>query len=548
MPELLNLRTAGVKGINSDVKPWELEAEYMTSGANFRIFAGAIRASGGSNTWTTATAPNLIADELGNLVVDELGNQLVDSLGGTFNPGFILPVASTSADYWIAAGRNDVQVFDGATWTSIASTEGYNGVGAGDELNWTGCMLGSIPVINNPQAQPEVWVPQSPGQQLTPLQWDAANTWQDKGFSFKVIRSHKNFLFALNLTEGANELPNSYRWSTAADINGLPFTWDETDLSALAGKAQIGGDAGTIIDGLSLRDAFAIYSENAITMLDFTADEFVWQARELSSTIGLLAKDCVTEVKGTHFFLSDGDIVRNDGNKIDSIIHNRLRRRLASGISEATFTNSFTVRNNALKEVWFCVPEEDSIYPNVAYVYNWKDDSWAIRDLPEAGVAFAAYGSQAEATTTWDAWDGSWEEQQGVWGSRQLTPLDDTVIGVDSTTSSLIELDPALPTTDLGTVIERTDFPLEGHRQVTTITRLYPHIEGAGMLEIQVGSQDYAGAPIRWQPTQRFTPGVDRKLDVRTTGELHCWRLLSVGTISFDFSGMDVEYSRSGLR
>ena len=135
-----------------------------------------------------------------------------------------------------------------------------------------------------------------------------------------------------------------------------------------------------------------------------------------------------------------------------------------------------------------------------------------------------------------------------MWGSRQITPLDDTVIGVDSTSSSLIELDPSLSTADLNTVIERTDFPLEGHRQVTTMTRLYPHIEGSGMLDIQVGSQDYAGAPIRWQPPQRFAPETDRKLDVRTTGELHCWRFMSVGTVPFDFSGMDVEYSRAGLR
>jgi hypothetical protein len=547
MPELLTLSNAGVKGINSDIKPWELEPEFITSGANFRIFAGAIRASGGSEVWSLGSLSNPVVDEFDNIVIDEFGNTLVDQITATFNPGFLIPVAAVSADYWIAAGRSDVKVFDGATWTSIASAAGYASLGTDDELNWTGCKLGSIPIINNPQASPEYWSPQSPGQILQPLPFDASNTWLAKGYSFNCIRSHKNFLFALNLTEGGVELPNSYRWSTAADINGLPFTWDETDLSGLAGKAQLGGDAGTIIDGLSLRDAFAIYSENAITMLDFTGDEFVWRARDLSSTIGLLAKDCVVEVKGTHFFLSDGDIVKNDGNKIDSIIHNRLRRRLSSSISEEYFTNSFVVKNNALKEVWFCVPDDGAILPNIAYIYNWKDDSWAIRDLPEA-TAFAAYGSQAPATTTWNDWGGSWEEQSTVWGSRKITPLDDTIIGVNSASSALIMLDPSIPNTDLNTRIERTDFPLEGHRQVTTITRLYPHIEGAGSLNISVGSQDYAGAPIRWSPPSEFTPGVDRKIDVRTTGELHCWRMESIGTISFDFSGMDIEYAKNGQR
>ena len=126
--------------------------------------------------------------------------------------------------------------------------------------------------------------------------------------------------------------------------------------------------------------------------------------------------------------------------------------------------------------------------------------------------------------------------------------MDDTIIGVNSADSALIMLDPSIPNTDLNTRIERTDFPLEGHRQVTTITRLYPHIEGAGSLNISVGSQDYAGAPIRWSPPTEFTPGVDRKIDVRTTGELHCWRMESIGTISFDFSGMDIEFAKNGLR
>lgn len=547
MPELLTISNAGIKGINSDIKPWELAPEYITSGVNFRIFAGSLRASGGSDVWSLASTASPIVDEFDNIVVDEFDNVLVDQLGITFNPGFLIPVATVAADYWIAAGRSDVKVFDGTIWTPIASAAGYGSLGVDDELNWTGCMLGSIPVINNPQSHPEYWSPQSPGQILQPLSFDASNTWLAKGYSFKVIRSHKNFLFALNLTEGGVELPNSYRWSTAADINGLPFTWDETDLSALAGKAQLGGDAGTIIDGLSLRDAFAIYSENSITMLDYTGDEFVWKARELSSTIGLLAKDCVVEIKGTHYFLADGDIVKNDGNRIESVIHNRLRQRLSNSISSDYFTNSFAVKNDALKEAWFCVPENGAERPNVAYIYNWRDDSWAIRDLPE-DTAFAAYGSQATGAETWDSWGGTWDEQGGVWGSRKITPLDDTIIGVNSADSSLLLLDPDLPSTDINARIERTDFPLEGHRQVTTITRIYPHIEGSGPLLIQVGSQDYAGAAIRWTPSNEFTPGADRKIDVRTTGELHCWRIESIDAISFEFSGMDIEYSRNGLR
>tara|TARA_R110000803_G_scaffold210829_1_gene284074 strand:- start:17322 stop:18887 length:1566 start_codon:yes stop_codon:yes gene_type:complete len=519
--KLLTLSDIGTKGLNSDVAPWDLPPEFITAGKNFRVDAGSILSSGGSEVWSTS--------------------------GTAFNPGYLMHIPAVSSNYWLVYGRSAVYVFDGTTWTDVSSTAGYAGIGIDDEQLWTGCMLGQIPIASNPQGAPEYWSPQSPGQILQPLQFDAANTWAAKGYSFKVLRSHKNFLFALNLSEGASELPNSYRWSHPADINGLPFSWDETDLSSLAGKAQIGGNAGAIIDGHSLRDAFAIYSENATSVLDFTGDEFVWRRRELSTSFGLISRNCIAEVKGTHFFLGDGDIVMNDGNKIESIIHNKLRKQLISRMSVDAFTTSYVVNNLAKKELWFCVPEEDSLTPNVAYIYNWRDDSWAVRDLPTA-VNFATYGSQTDPTTTWDTWGETWDSASGTWGSRKSTPLDDTIVGVSSANSSLILMDPPSSASDLNAVIERTNFPLEGHKPVTTITRVYPHVEGSGDMIIQFGSQDYAGAPVRWKPEVTFNPGTQRKVDVRTTGELHCWRIRSVGSNAWSMSGIDIEYTTAGER
>ncbi len=520
MPKLLTLNSIGSKGLNSDVPEWDLPPEYITHGKNFRIHAGAISSSGGSEIWSSAPA--------------------------TFNAGHLRPVRSDS-DFILAAGRTAVYAFDGNLWTNITSAAGYAGIGAGDENKWTSCMLGRIPILNNPQHQPEFWSPQSAGQIMQPLQFDASNTWAAKGYSAKVIRSHKNFLFALGLQEGATELPTSYRWSTAADVNGLPFTWDEADPLGIAGKDQIDGSGGDIIDGLSLRDAFAIYSFNGISMLDFVGGEFIFKERVLSTTTSVISKDCVVEVKGTHFFLADGDIVRNDGNRIDSIIHNKIRRRLTSNMSVDGFENSYVLKHEALKEIWFCVPEESSTYPNIAYIYNWKDDSWAVRDLPE-NIAFSAYAPRTAPADTWDTVEGTWDTISRTWGSRKLTPLDETIIGIDIVEDDLVYLDPDVQTSDLNTVIERIGFPLEGHMPVTSISRVYPHIEGSSDLEIQFGSQDHAGAPVRWKPAVKFNPDKQRKVDIRTTGELHCWRITSIGTGKFTMSGMDIEYVENGIR
>jgi len=100
----------------------------------------------------------------------------------------------------------------------------------------------------------------------------------------------------------------------------------------------------------------------------------------------------------------------------------------------------------------------------------------------------------------------------------------------------------------LASRIERTDFPLEGFDNVTTITRIYPHIEGTNPVQIQVGSQDKAGGAVSWKPVATFTPGKGRKIDIRSTGSLHAWRIQSIGEGNWGFSGMDIEYEFAGKR
>ena len=527
MPELLTVENIGTKGLNTDNKAWSLPPDFITFGVNFRIFANSIRSAGGHALWSTPPV--------------------------NFFPGHLIHAGATGGDYWLVIGRDAVYSFDGTTWTDVSSAAGYAGVGVDDELLWSSCMLGQIPVINNPQAHPEYWSrPVSPGNILLPLPFDQTNTWKDMLYSFKILRSHKNYLFAMNLQENTDEFPDSFRWSHPADQGGIPPTWDETDDAFLAGKASLGGDGGQILDGRSLRDAFSIYSENAIDILDFTNDEFVWRRRSLSATVGLLARNCIVEIKGAHFFLADGDIVMNDGTSIKSIAHNRIRKQLTARINIDNFHRAYAVRNDALKEVWFCIPEEDAEYANVAYIYNWRDDSWAIRTIEESiNVAYAGYGSQSDPTAKWDVFTDtdSWDSQTRVWGSAILTPLDDTIVGCSPADGSLYFLDPpGTPDNAIQSRIERTDFPLVDQREVTTITRVYPHMDGEAELTVQFGSQDHAGAPIRWKPAQTFNPATDRKLDVRTTGELHCWRFDSIGKDNWAMSGFDIEFERSGRR
>ena len=568
MTERLSISNIGTKGLNTDIAPWDLPAEFLTYAFNFKISLNSIYSTGGYADWASPTAG--------------------------FNAGFLLAAGANSQNYWIVAGRTKVESFDGLTFTDISSVAGYAGLGTNDELLWTGCVLGGIPIINNPQSVPEYWSPAAPAQVMQPLMWDAVDTWAVKGVSARVIRAHKNFLFALNIS-GVTEQPDTYRWSTAADINGLPYTWDETDTAGLAGVASLGGDGGDIVDGLTLRDSFIIYSRNAIDVLDYTGGEFIWRRRELSNVIGLLNTNCVVEANGWHYFISASDVMKTDGTTIVSIIHGSIKRTFLDALDMTRFRQCFVMHNVNANEIWFCIPTGGTDYPSIAYVFNWSDESWAIRDLPNC--AFAAFGilysgpngpaglgsnglgggsgGPTGSAPTWENWAGSWKAQSGTWssGSSGLgttttlpdgtlnpggtphtytlqTQFADSPICVINSNSALKILEPISGITSgtRETVLERTDFPLNGIQQVTTIREVYPKIRGTSPVSIQFGSQKLPGGEVYWKPPMIFTPGVDRKLNIRSTGSLHAWRISSEGITNWELSGMDFIYEKSGVR
>jgi len=541
MAEILRINQMGNQGLNSDTAPWELPLGYITYGHNFRSKFGKMYPFSGSYAMLSAPENNT-------------------------GYGFLTRIRNSISDYWVQASRSDVYIVDIRVnkWVRISEMD-YDLL-EGGEFDWNATQLGQYLIMNNPGSYPEYYLdipdnddrnhleelpfmpnplydPEFPDNILDPQ--PQFLTWKKLGQGCKIMRSHKDFLIALNLT-GDDPAPNGYRISHPADINGLPFTWDERDTSGIAIKATLGGDGGEIVDGLTLRDSFFIYSRSSLDYLVYNSNsEFYWERKELSSTAGLLRSNCLVEVKGSHFFLSEGDMVMNNGNDITSIIYNKLLRRFNANTSEDTSKTSFVVKHDLAKEIWFCVPEDSSPTPNMAYVYNWKEDTWNLRDLPYNTVS-ASYGHLVSLNDQWGVASGTWASDNNTWG---ITRTYNEILGANDSTGKLMDLDTNSDINEeaLNCVIERTDFPLADHRGNNMIIRAYPSAEGDPFI-MQFGSQQQAGGPVNWESEQVFTPGVTRKLDFRSTGELLCYRIKSIDKNRFKISGMQIEYVPSGVR
>jgi len=528
MKQLLKLNNLGDSGLNSDRLPSELPPTFITSGQNFRLRDGYIVPLFGST-----------------LVLDPPNTD-------TFEFGFIKNVRNKLGDYWVVANRDSVHLAFSRLlgWIDISSRD--YGIPEGGQFDWTGSQLGQILILNNPDTFPQYWVGEEFQDSLTDLPFAPGLTWRDQGLRCRSMRAHKNFLIALNL-DGSEEVPNGYRISHPADENGLPFTWDVTARDSIAIKAQLGGDGGEIVDGLTLRDSFIIYSRNSIDALTFNpSSEFYWTRREVSSTVGLLSSNCLTEVKGVHYLIVDSDIVVNDGSTIRSILYGKILRRFNSRVNDFTKYNSFVVRNDIKHEVWFCVPELDSETASMAYIYNWKTDSWSLSALPDGTVSMD-YGidpnlAEQELLGTWRFAQGTWAEQTRPWGTRKVSTVDEILVSVNDT-GTVVNNDPSgtIIEDELNMVVERTDVPILDHRGNVSFTRVYPTASGDAFI-IQIGTQQQTGGPVEWSLEATFDPEIDRYIDIRRTGEQLCYKVKSIGKNKFKFSGLEIEYIAAGER
>jgi hypothetical protein len=509
----------GQSELNTDLDPAELQADYFTFGQNFVFRNGKIQPHNGQTSITEAPA--------------------------NFFVGKILFVNSVTGPVYLIMGRTDAYAYDGTAWTSVKSLAGYAALSTNDELLWTVCRIGNIPIVNNPQVFPEYWSPQQSSQILQPLKFDPINTWSAKGFKAKVIRSHNSFLFALGLIESGIELPTSYRWSHPADTNGLPFTWDETDLSAIAGKASISGSGGPIIDGLSLRDSFVIYSESAINILDYVGGQYIWQRRLLSSVHGLISTNAIAEVNGKHYFISNKDIMVNDGNSITSLLTQKVKTQFQSLLSSQYAKNSYTVINSNTKEIWFFFVREGQISPFDVIIYAYDTGKISFRTLLY-GAKHACFGPILGSAVTWSTVLGSWSGSTSSWGSSSVTPSNYTVTSISFSQIWALEIPTAGDS--FNSIIERTNLSLNGLDTIVTVQRVYPRIRSNGSVSIEIGSQNYLNGPVNYKPAVTFTPNTMRKIDIRATGKLICWRISSLQDNDFTLEGLDIEYVTNGTR
>src|SRR5690348_12922259 len=166
------------QGLIRDIPGYQLPPEAFTIAENVRFVDGGIEKLKG---WTQVFGTPGVA------------------------PHFAMMVQNITSSYWLYASLTKIYVYDTTSHTDITRAVGGNYT-AVKSADWNGTVIGGIPIMNNGADVPQYWAAYSVGTAMANLSnWGATHR-------CKVMRAFGPFLFALNVTKGANVFPHMIKW------------------------------------------------------------------------------------------------------------------------------------------------------------------------------------------------------------------------------------------------------------------------------------------------------------------------------------------------
>ena len=491
------------------------------------------------NAWTTAQN---VAFRDGS--VERISGYASAFAAPAVTPYYLQAFQTSTAKFWVHCGLTKVYVDDGVTRTDITAASAPTG--AIDD-RWSGGSLNGILLLNNGANLPVYWA----GNVATPCQ---TLTGWNVNWTAACIRPLRNYAVALDITKSGTRYRNMVKWSHAADPGAIPSSWDETDATKDAGEQDLSG-SDPVIDLLPLGDVGIIYKERSMWSMKFIGQPFIWQFQRLPGDVGILNRGCVADTPAGHVVLTQGDVVIHQGQGTQSIINAKLRKWLFANIDATNYKRAFVATNPGKNEVWVCFPESSQAACTKALVWNWIDQTWGIRSLPNVtygSVGVAAYGS----ISTWSGTATTWAATSGTWDASDVGQSQATLLVTETTPLiSAINTATSFNGTAITSIAERTGMVLSDARgnpdphSVKTVMSIRPRIDGtAGQtLTIEIGSQMDIEGPVTWSTGVTYTIGTSYKADAFAVGRFIAVRFTSVGGDPWRVRSFDIEYETSGM-
>ncbi len=477
---------------------------------------------------------------------------------------YIMPFFQPDGNFaWVICGLDDVWKIQSSAYTELTNAGGdYTGAASN---RWNGCVFGGALIINNGVDSPQQFEPGD--AKFTDLDYiTGTNTWTNtngttgaggSGMTAKVIRAFRDQLIALDVTNknlgaGVQRDPYKIKWSHYAAAGLVPNSWNQADASKAAGEYSLIQTPDYLVDCLPMGDVNIIYKEDTTWTQRFIGAPGIYEFDILPDTFGMMAQQCACEVNGAHFVKTMDDLIIHNGQSIiKSVADKKYRKWIQNNIDTDNYANSYVIKNGRMQEAWFCFPESGQTYPNLALVWNYKDDVLYIRDLPSAvhiaeGITDPVVADEVDTVT------GTADELTGVYDIRFYDPISRQLLMSEYSETAVVlhqaDTGTDFDGTSISAELKREGIPLfdeksnkQGKHRVRRIT---PYISGTvdSVVQIRVGVQPQNRYDtVLWSEWKDYTIGTDRKLDFRVTGRYLSLHIRSNTDQEFVYSGCEID-------
>lgn len=521
---IINIDRVGTKGFIRDIPGYQSPFEAWDDVRNVRFEDGAVVKGNG---WTQTRAASV-------------------------EPYQLFPVITPTGAFFAYAGLTKVYGWVASTQADITNAGG-DYTGAANNY-WNGGMFNGVPIFNNGVDPPQMWTPISLSQKLQDLADWPANT------TARVIRPFKNFLVGLDIVRPGLTDSRLVKWGSSADPGTLPASWDHTDATNDAGENALSEGTDSLVDCKQLGDYNIIYGETSTYAMSYIGPPYIFAFSRRFSQSGIIAQDCVQQFKNLHFVVTLDDIIVHNGSSQESIISGRLRRWLFSNINPDSYRVSRTVIHNQNKEIWFLFPYGSTTTCNMVLIWNWRDDTWTVREVPGTRAVMPIQYEERELAP-WADVAGAWSAQTDPWS----TSVSQNILGsvffapLSTPTIQLVDNSGQVNGVDFDSYVERTGIDVETafdgqlyHDPLKErwLTSVWPYIEAAVGTEftIKVGHSATLGGTVTWDDTGVWTAGDSPKIDLHAQGRYLAIRITHSGSeADWRLIGYGLDISKVGV-
>lgn len=213
----------------------------------------------------------------------------------------------------------------------------------------------------------------------------------------KVVRPYGYSLVAANLTldDGVTvtQAPSTVRISVQAATGQFPSIWEPGLTTDTADEFEINSTS-PILDMRELRGSLYFYSSDSINVLSTRSGRT--QVTPYAKGYGVLSTNCIAEFDGNHFVVDRNDIyIHNGSGGIKSVADGTMKDYFLANINDAAYEKVHVVRNAPHREIWVCYPKGDAELCNEALVFNYRNNTWSTRTLPNVSDTFISYPAES---------------------------------------------------------------------------------------------------------------------------------------------------------